>query len=103
MVDLTPIFNAIIALVAALITAFVIPWIKTKIKAEKLEQIKQWVTIAVQAAEQIYIGSGRGEEKKQYVLDFLNAKGYTIEFDNIDIDALIEAIVFELPQEIKLE
>ena len=52
MIDLTPIMEAIIALVVAVITAFVIPWLKGKIDADKLEQIKLWVTVAVEAAEQ---------------------------------------------------
>ena len=96
MIDLTPVVNAVIALVAALITAFVIPWIKSKIDAEKLAKIKEWVTIAVQAAEQIYTGSGRGTEKKEYVLEFLQSKGYTL--DTEKIDNMIEAAVYELPK-----
>ena len=39
MIDLTPIMEAIIALVAAVITAFVIPWLKGKIDADKLEKL----------------------------------------------------------------
>ena len=64
MIDLTPIVEAIVALVAAVITAFVIPWLKGKIDADKLEEIELWVTVAVEAAEQLYVGSGRGAEKK---------------------------------------
>ena len=41
MIDLTPIMEAIIALVVAVITAFVIPWLKGKIDADKLEQKKE--------------------------------------------------------------
>ena len=37
MIDLTPIMEAIVALVAAVITAFVIPWLKGKIDADKLD------------------------------------------------------------------
>ena len=70
---------AIIALVVAVITAFVIPWLKGKIDADKLEQIKLWVTVAVEAAEQLYNGTGRGEEKKAYVVKFLQEKGFTID------------------------
>ena len=38
MIDLTPIMEAIIALVVAVITAFVIPWLKGKIDADKLSK-----------------------------------------------------------------
>lgn len=100
MIDLTPIMEAIIALVVAVITAFVIPWLKGKIDADKLEQIKLWVTVAVEAAEQLYNGTGRGEEKKAYVAKFLQEKGFTIDPDSLD--KLIEAAVFNLPEYIGL-
>lgn len=100
MIDLTPIMEAIIALDVAVITAFVIPWLKGKIDADKLEQIKLWVTVAVEAAEQLYNGTGRGEEKKAYVVKFLQEKGFTIDPDSLD--KLIEAAVFNLPEYIGL-
>lgn len=100
MIDLTPIMEAIIALVVAVITAFVIPWLKGKIDADKLEQIKLWVTVAVGAAEQLYNGTGRGEEKKAYVVKFLQEKGFTLDPDSLD--KLIEAAVFNLPEYIGL-
>ena len=100
MIDLTPIMEAIIALVVAVITAFVIPWLKGKIDTDKLEQIKLWVTVAVEAAEQLYNGTGRGEEKKAYVVKFLQEKGFTIDPDSLD--KLIEAAVFNLPEYIGL-
>ena len=100
MIDLTPIMEAIIALVVAVITPFVIPWLKGKIDADKLEQIKLWVTVAVEAAEQLYNGTGRGEEKKAYVVKFLQEKGFTLDPDSLD--KLIEAAVFNLPEYIGL-
>ena len=100
MIDLTPIMEAIIALVVAVITAFVIPWLKGKIDADKLEHIKLWVTVAVEAAEQLYNGTGRGEEKKAYVVKFLQEKGFTLDPDSLD--KLIEAAVFNLPEYIGL-
>lgn len=100
MIDLTPIMEAIIALVVAVITAFVVPWLKGKIDADKLEQIKLWVTVAAEAAEQLYNGTGRGEEKKAYVVKFLQEKGFTLDPDSLD--KLIEAAVFNLPEYIGL-
>ena len=94
MTDLTPIVNAVIALIAAIVTTFLIPWIKSKIDAAKLAQIVEWVGIAVRAAEQIYNESGMGEKKKQYVLNFLADKGFTLDPDSIN--AMIEAAVKNL-------
>ena len=50
--DITPIINAVIALIAALISAFVIPWLKRKMAAIDTAQLEAWVKIGVSAAEQ---------------------------------------------------
>lgn len=49
--------------------------------------------MVVEAAEMIYTGS-RGEEKKIFVLNYLNSKGYTL--DTESINNLIESAVLEL-------
>ena len=92
--DITTIIEAAAALVAAVITAVVIPYIKSRTTAQQQAEINAWVKIAVTAAEQIYRGSGRGEEKKAYVLNWLAEHGITL--DEERIDALIEAAVYEL-------
>ena len=97
MIDLTPIANAAVTLATALITAFLIPYIKSKTTTEQQTQIKAWVRIAVSAAEQIYNGPGRGIEKKEYVQDFLQSKGYKVDFDTLD--TLIESEVSLLWQD----
>ncbi|OPZ65870.1 MAG: Phage holin protein (Holin_LLH) [Firmicutes bacterium ADurb.Bin506] len=94
MFDITTIIEALAALIVAVITAFVIPYIKSKTTAQQQQAINSWVRIAVTAAEQIYVGSGRGAEKKEYVLQFLAEHG--IKLDGARIDALIEAAVYEL-------
>ena len=93
MTDLTPIFNAVIALLAALITAFVIPWLKRKTNAQDREDLLRWVEIAVAAAEQLW-DSTQGEEKKKAVMAFLREKGFT--FTESEIDSAIEAAVLKL-------
>ena len=89
--DITPIVNALIALAAAVVTAFVIPWIKTKTTAAQREEISAWVKIAVTAAEQIYTGQGRGKEKKAYVLQFLAERNLKIDEESVDL--MIESAV----------
>lgn len=101
MVDLTQIIVAVLTLIISLITAFLIPYLKTKVSAEKLDTIKFWVNIAVEAAEMIYVGTGRGQEKKDYVVQFLNSKGFTLNVS--EIENLIEAAVMELKLEQKKE
>lgn len=96
MVDLTPTITTVLTLIFSLITAFLIPYIKTKVSAEQFATIKLWVQVAVQAAEMLYVGSGRGEEKKKYVIEFLNSKGFTLNAE--EIENLIESAVLELKQ-----
>ena len=94
MFDITTIIEAVFALVGVVITAIVIPFIKSKTTAAQQETINAWVKIAVAAAEQVYTGSGRGVEKKAHVISFLNSKGIT--FDAESVDAMIESAVYEL-------
>mgnify|MGYP001467774096 CR=1 FL=1 len=99
--DLTPIFNAIVALIAVLITAFLIPWIKSRTSAQQRDDIMMWVRIGVAAAEQTFVGYGRGAEKKEYVLRFLKDRGFTVDAEGVTsaIVAMIEAAVLELNRE----
>ena len=91
--DYTKIIESVILLLVALADAFLIPWLKAKIGAEKFKKMVDYVRIAVEAAEQI-IGPEHGQEKKAYVVQYLSARG--IEFDEATIDAAIEAAVIEM-------
>lgn len=94
MIDLTPIASAVIALVAAIISCVLIPFIRSKLTAAQFDEIQLWVNIAVDAAEQLFQGHNRGEEKKAYVLKFLQSKGFTLDMDSLD--KMIEAAVLNL-------
>ena len=86
-IDLTPVFNAIIALLAAIVTHKVIPWIKAKTNNEQQKLIKATIKTLVFAAEQIY-GSGFGANKFQYVVEELEARGFTA--DRAEIEAAVK-------------
>ncbi len=96
-INITPIIEAVIALITAVITVFIIPWIRSKTTDAQRQQMIAWVKIAVAAAEQIFSGQGRGEEKKKYVEAFLEEKGFTV--DENSINAAIEAAVKQLNSE----
>ena len=96
MYDLTPIIEAVADLTGVVFTCILVPFIRSKTTAEQQKEINAWVKIAVSAAEQIFKGSGRGEEKKQYVIAWLKERGFTV--DEAELDALIEAAVYELNQ-----
>ena len=93
-IDLTQIVVALIGTLAAIITRYVIPLIKAKIDAGKLEKISFWVKIAVEAAEKIYKEPGMGEQKKEFVIDFLNQ--HDILLDEQQVDVMIEAAVLQM-------
>lgn len=95
--NITTIIEAAITIISAVLTGFFIPWIKTKISAEKSEKLKFWVGVAVKAAEQLF-GSQTGQQKKDYVISFLLSKG--IVFDVDEVNTLIESEVFNLTNEI---
>ena len=88
MIDLTPILEAILALLAALVTYKLIPWIKSKTTAEQQSLLAATVKTLVYAAEQLY-GAGKGAEKLDYVIKELEARGFTAD------RAAIEAAVAE--------
>ena len=92
-IDLTDIVNAVLALIAALIARYVVPWIKEKTTVEQQKRIQAAIDTAVFAAEKVY-GAGQGQKKKQYVLAKLREMGYTI--DSAQVAAGIEAAVMAL-------
>ena len=69
--DMTQVLLAAISLISAILTGIAIPLIKAKTTAEQWNNIVSWTNTAVQAAEVLYKGSGRGEEKRDYVLSYI--------------------------------
>ena len=86
-INLTPIIQAVIALLAALITYKLIPWLKARTSAEQYARIQSAVRIAVFAAEQLF-GAGQGENKLEYARRYLLEHGF-----DVDV-AMVEAAVY---------
>ena len=82
-IDLTPIFQALIALLASLVTIKLIPWIQARTTAQQQAALLGITKTLVFAAEQIY-GSATGKEKLMYVKSQLAKKGYIIDLDAIE-------------------
>lgn len=83
MVNLTQVVVAVIGLIGIVITTLIVPLIKAKTTAAQWANIVAWTQTAVQAAEVIYKGAGRGEEKREYVINWVTnkAKKHGIEVD----------------------
>lgn len=102
-IDLTQIALALIALISAVLTTFVIPLLKSKLDVEngkitenQSNMLRLAITTAVTAAEQLY-KSDEGQKKKAYVLSLLEQQGYPI--NSSALDAAIEACVKEVHAE----
>ena len=82
-----------IPVIGAVITGILIPYIKTKISSNQMDEIVKWVTKAVQATEVFFDAPKSGEEKREYVINFIdkmfNSKKEIITKDQIRI--LLEA------------
>ena len=95
--NITEVLEAIVYLFLAVLSMFVIPAIREKVGADKMNEFLKWVDIAVAAAEQLY-DSMDGPKKKNYVLNYLSSKGYTVDEDELDL--AVEAAVNRLHHEL---
>ena len=95
------IIMALIPVCGLIITGFVIPYLKISIGDKQLLYISQWVKKAVEAAEVLFDAPKSGEEKRQYVIDFIdkmfNSKKVIITKDQIRM--LLESAWKEMTKE----
>lgn len=96
--DLTKVIEAGIALLATVITVFLLPWLSSKTTAQEREDLLRWVDIAVAAAQQLYYQLD-GEARLNYALALLEEKGYDID-DGVVLDA-VEAAVLKLHRQME--
>lgn len=98
MFDITKLVLGILEIAVTAVILYAIPYIrafgKEKLGEYKYNRIERLVVAGVKAAEQTYVGSGRGAEKKAAVIAFLREKGVTI--DESELDAFIESAVYDI-------
>lgn len=95
--DWTSVFSATIALMCAILTAVVIPYLKNKIGDGKWAEIVRIVKVLVTAAEQIFQstdGEKLGKDRLEWVLNQLTE--YGIDINDEMLYAVIEAEVYKL-------
>lgn len=95
--NITEILEAVVYLIVALLSLFVVPAIKNKVGAQNMATFLKWVDIAVAAAEQLYDAT-QGEAKKEYVLGYLATKGFNV--NEAELDLAVEAAVHRLHHEL---
>ena len=88
---------SIISIAGALVSAYLIPWIKNNISAKDMETIVFWVRFAVRCADQLFTPE-QWQEKKKYVTAYIidMAKKIGINLTEQDINVLIESAVNEI-------
>jgi len=96
--DITNVFTAFIALLLAVVSAFVIPWLRRKIAADDMDDLLIWVEIAVAAAQQLY-HQADGEKRLQHALGVLADKGYDV--NDEAVRNAVEAAVLKLHQQLE--
>ena len=91
------ILKIVVSVSAAIITIYLVPYIRNKLKDDKYKELLAIVEVAVKAAEQT-IGGGHGKVKKEEVVAFvslwLSQNG--IQITDKQLDNLIEAAVFQM-------
>ena len=91
----TQIILGVLTIVGALISAYVIPFIKSKMTEADMQRLVEFVKIAVRCANQIFTPE-QWAEKKEYVLNLVKEFVETnlkIKLTDEQIDAIIEGIV----------
>lgn len=95
------VLKIVVSVCAALITAYVVPYIKTMKEDARYAAVIEMIEVAVRAAEQVIKGQRQGPLKKsevvKFITDWTERNGINISEDQLD--QLIEASVYEMKQE----
>ncbi len=103
-IDLTPLIQALISVAAALITAYLVPYIKSHTDINKRQLVLSIVETAVKWVEQVY-WEEEGEDKFELALERIEEELdlHHISVDTKSLVAMIEEAVLKLHEELKRE
>ena len=95
------ILKIVVSICAALITVYVVPYLKTLRQDKRYASLMDMVEVAVKAAEQTIKESGQGDCKKAEVIAFVSTwmGDHGIKISQDELSQLIEAAVFQMKQE----
>ena len=95
------ILKLVVSVCAALVTVYLIPYIKTLRNDKRYASLLDAVEVAVRAAEQTFKESGQGARKKEEVLTFVREwmQSHGISISSYQLDQLIECAVYRMKQE----
>ena len=92
------ILKIVISITAALVTAYLIPFIKSQTYTKEHEELVKMIEIAVKAAEQtLNDGKNKKLDVTLYISSWMKEHGITISDEQLD--KLIEAAVYSMKTE----
>ena len=77
-IDITPVLEALIALMAALVAGRLLPWLRERLTAQRMERLEAACNIAVYAAEELF-RAGHGQEKLNYAQEYLKSRSFEVD------------------------
>lgn len=95
------ILKIVVSICAALITVYVVPYLKTLRQDKRYASLMDMVEVAVKAAEQTIKEPGQGDYKKAEVIAFVSdwMTEHGIKISQEELSQLIECAVFSMKQE----
>lgn len=85
--------SALAGLVCMTLVLLCVPLLKARLGEDRFRALQRWITIGVEAAEQLF-GNSEGARKKDWVLSLLLDRGQVKSAD--EVTALLESEVFRL-------
>jgi hypothetical protein len=96
-VNITDIIIALATFIFGVLVKYLIPMLNEKVDEKKRAKIADIIDTGVAAADR-WLKTASGEEKKQYVVNYLAEKGYMVDLKDIhsELNVMIEAAVDRL-------
>lgn len=93
------IFTYLFYILIAIVFRYLIPYVKLRLEDSKYVNVLDMIEKGINAAESIYKGmSGSGEQKKEFVMEFVMkyVEKHKIDISEDQVEILLEAIFNEL-------
>lgn len=87
--DITVIVQAVILILSLICSRYLIPWLRRKLGDARFAAVIEVYRRLALAAEGMFKGSNMGAQKKQWMMDQLKARGFTVD------EAMLESVVHE--------
>ena len=101
-IDITLIIEVVLTLIGLIITSVIIPYIKSKMTSNQFTYLEGVVKTAVYAVEVLLNGEGRGDEKRNYVINYVKSvcEEHGITYDSNLVRQMIEKSWLDLTREV---